>query len=406
MQAHSVYLHIPFCKQRCYYCDFNTFAGQEKLIQPYVEALIKEIGQVSQSADERIPVHTVFFGGGTPSLLSARQFGQILTALSKGFDLQADMEMSLEANPGTVNYEKLAELRRLGLNRISLGVQSLNPAELALLGRIHTVDDVTRAVEWARQAGFEQINLDLILGLPDQSLQSWQFSVEKALVLNPEHISIYALTIESGTPFNQWVQRGILSLPDDDVAADQYEWAQQYLLETGYQQYEISNWAKIGAKPGQNECRHNLQYWHNSPYFGFGAGAHGYLQDLRIANVNEPNNFIQLCNSAKMSRFPVGPAAVDVTTIDLWTEMQETMMVGLRLTEAGVSLDNFSARFGLPIEAAFGNEIKRLKHSGLLEYDEGRIRLTRRGILMGNQVFMQFVGKTVEDAPEIIRQRL
>lgn len=293
MTPYSIYLHIPFCTHRCGYCDFNTYAGLESLMPAYTRALCAEIELAGQAAGElppagrSSPAHTIFFGGGTPSLLPSGQVERILDALERSFDLQPGCEISMEANPGTLSQEYLHDLRRIGVNRLSLGVQSAHPGELRLLERIHDYGDVTRSVSWARQAGFDNLNLDLIFGLPEQTLETWQRTLELALGLAPEHLSMYALTLEHGTPFGAWARRGLLSTPDPDLAADMYEWASDQLAQAGYQQYEISNWARCDSAGNLLACRHNLQYWRNLPYLGLGAGAHGYAAGVfssRIAS--------------------------------------------------------------------------------------------------------------------------
>ncbi len=399
---YSLYFHIPFCVHRCAYCDFNTYAGQEALIPAYVDALVREIENVAASAPARLPVHTIFFGGGTPSLLSPAQLEQVLRVVNAHFDLtpvdSADnVETSLEANPGTVTLVSLQGLRQAGFNRISFGVQSAHPEELRQLERIHDFFDVIESVKWARQAGFHNLNLDLIYGLPEQTLPRWQDSVRRAVDLNPEHLSLYALTIEPETPFGRWAERGLLPLPDPDLAADMYEWVSDYLEGQGYEQYEISNWARPGF-----QCRHNLQYWRNEPYLGFGAGAHGCANGLRISNVLRIKTYIEHMTGSRQIpslNFPLSPATVTQTHISLRVEMQETLMLGLRLTRAGVSGEIFQARFGAELPEVFGKEIDELVKLGLLEWVEpvsevSRVlRLTRRGRLMGNQVFMRFVGE-------------
>ncbi|MBK9604425.1 MAG: radical SAM family heme chaperone HemW [Anaerolineales bacterium] len=239
----SIYIHIPFCKHRCAYCDFNTYAGQEDSIPAYVQALINEIEFVGHRT-EQMNVHTVFFGGGTPSLLSAPQFDSILRALRSAFTFTADAEISIEANPGTISPEKLNAIRKSGINRISFGVQSANTEELRMLERIHDFFTVIEAVSTARKAGFDNLNLDLIYGLPEQTLASWQTTLQRIVDLHPEHISAYALTLEHGTPFGRWSSKGLLPLPDPDLAAEMYEYAEEFLEANGYVHYEISNWAK------------------------------------------------------------------------------------------------------------------------------------------------------------------
>lgn len=244
----SLYLHIPFCTHRCAYCDFNTYAGQEAMIPAYVDALCKEIEFVGLLLPSPLRggagVHTIFFGGGTPSLLNPEQFEAILGSIHSSFTFMENAEITIEANPGTVSYKNLVQLRKIGINRISYGVQSANTEELRMLERAHSFFDVIEAVASARRAGFDNLNLDLIYGLPEQNLSTWQTTVERILGLHPEHISAYALTLEHGTPFGRWSSKGLLSLPDPDLAADMYEWLGETLESNGYVQYEISNWAK------------------------------------------------------------------------------------------------------------------------------------------------------------------
>ncbi|MFM8319621.1 MAG: radical SAM family heme chaperone HemW, partial [Chloroflexota bacterium] len=331
----SVYLHIPFCIHRCGYCDFNTYAGQEALIPRYVEALCSEIHAAArgfarhaaagappgaQPPAGRLAVGTIFFGGGTPSLLSAAQMAAILDALRAACEIHPTTEITLEANPGTLSPEHLAGLRQAGFNRISLGVQSANPVELRLLERTHDFPDVIRSVAWARQAGFDNLNLDLIFGLPEQALSSWQRTLERALALQPEHFSLYALTLEHGTPFGRLARRGLLAPPDPDAAAEMYEWAAETLARHGYVQYEISNWAlhrhaprldgpgdrqtdpaAAGLSPTANPayaCRHNLQYWRSLPWLGLGAGAHGFANRRRTVNTLVPQAYIERLSGA------------------------------------------------------------------------------------------------------------
>ncbi len=406
--AHSIYIHIPFCTHRCAYCDFNTYAGQEEMIPAYVQALVREIelvgarfpstfeaersdGEVKQGRGE-VKIHTVFFGGGTPSLLTPVQFEDIFRSLQDSFVLTEDVEVTIEANPGTVSYLSLLALRKLGVKRISYGVQSANMEELRMLERAHSFFDVIEAVASARKAGFDNLNLDLIYGLPEQALSTWQTTVRRALDLNPEHVSAYALTLEHGTPFGRWASRGLLPLPDPDLAAEMYEWLGETLAAHGYLQYEISNWAKP-----KHECRHNLQYWRGLPYLAFGAGAHGYANGYRYSNVLRIKTYLDRLNQqpAPISRqpFPLTPATINHHKQTLDDDMSEFMLTGLRLTQEGVSEPEFQARFERRMPDVYGNEIAELVRSGLIESQPGRkIRLTRRGRLLGNQVFMRFVG--------------
>jgi oxygen-independent coproporphyrinogen-3 oxidase len=396
----SLYFHIPFCTHRCAYCDFNTYAGQEEQIPAYVNALCKEIEYVGPRAERsrsdgggvveaRLMAHTIFFGGGTPSLLSPGQFEAIFKSIHENFVVTDDVEITIEANPGTVSYEKLLALRQIGINRISYGVQSANTEELRMLERAHNFFDVIDAVAFARKAGFENLNLDLIYGLPEQTLETWQTTVKRVLDLQPEHISAYALTLEHGTPFGRWASRGLLPLPDPDFAAEMYEWLSETLEANAYIQYEISNWARPGY-----ECRHNLQYWRGLPYLAFGAGAHGYTNGYRYSNVLRIQSYIDRLTNYPITEyhFPLTPATVNHHKQTLEDDMSEFMMTGLRLTYEGVSKDVFQARFGRSLCDVYGKEVEELLKLGLIENGEGeRIKITKPGRLLGNQVFMRFV---------------
>lgn len=394
-QPFSLYLHIPFCRHRCGYCDFNTYAGQDDLIPAYIDALAREIELLARSAGRALPVHTVFFGGGTPSLLPVSGIERILTAVRSHLNLLPGAEVSLEANPGTLSPGYLRALAGLGVNRLSLGMQSSKLEELILLERQHDYRDVIQAATCARLAGLENFNLDLIFGLPEQSLESWQRSLELALDLHPAHFSLYALTLEHGTPLFHWAQRGLLPEPDPDTAADMYEWASDRLEAAGYQQYEISNWAAVSSSGDLLACRHNLQYWRSLPYLGLGAGAHGFDGRVRTVNVLSPGAYIQRLRIGEPQTFPRTPATISAEEIDHRTEIGETMMMGLRLTSEGVSSAAFEARFGETLEGRFQAEIASLLRAGLLEWNgqqDQALRLTKAGRLLGNQVFLQFLG--------------
>ncbi len=377
---YSIYLHIPFCRHKCSYCDFNTYAGLENLIGGYIQALSREIELAAQAAGERLPVHTIFFGGGTPSLLPSEDLAQVFDRLHRAFEIHPEAEITLEANPGTLSPDYLRALRSVGVNRLSLGVQSAHPEDLRLLEREHGYFEVTRSFAWARRAGIENINLDLIFGLPDQSLSRWQQTLELALELNPEHFSLYALTLEHGTPLEAWVQRGLAPEPDSDRTAEMYDWATERLAAAGYVQYEISNWARRETGKSFLACRHNLQYWRNQPYLGLGAGAHGFAGGYRTANVLAPAAYIRRLATGGAADFPATPATVSLEVVDRETEMQETMLMGLRLTLEGVSRARFQGRFGAAPEDVFQAEIQMLCQQGLLEWtddDERALRLSK-----------------------------
>ena len=405
-QPASVYLHIPFCGTRCAYCDFNTYAGLEDLIPSYVASLAREVRGVGQASAAPInvegnrraeppPVHSIFLGGGTPSLLSVGQVEQILSAVRDSFRLASDPEISLEANPGTVDFEYLEGVRQAGVNRLSLGVQSAHASELHLLERTHSFPDVIQAVRVARQAVFTNVNLDLIFGLPHQSLAAWQASLSRTMDLEPDHISLYALSLEFGTPMHAWVRRGLVPEPDPDLAAEMYDWAGDFLEAAGFVHYEISNWARRrmsenGGK-GYAACSHNLQYWRNLPYLGFGAGAHGYAGGKRYANVRSPRGYIRRMEQGIGFEFPVSPAVVEKRSVPAPSEMNETMMLGLRLLQEGVDESTFYDRFGIELQEAFAVPIGRLTQDGLIRREGGHLKLTKRARFLSNQVFCLFV---------------
>ena len=419
---HSLYVHIPFCRHRCAYCDFNTYARQEQEIPAYVTALCREATYVGARAPDDLILHTIFFGGGTPSLLFPSQIRAIVQSIYDAFEVTAEAEITLEANPGTVGFGDLQSLRQAGINRLSLGVQSANGEELRLLERQHSYRDVLDAIVAARRTGFENLNLDLIYGLPEQTLATWQTTVKRILDLRPEHVSAYALTLEHGTPFGAWARRGLLPLPDPDLAADMYEWASSELETAGYSQYEISNWARAGR-----ECRHNLQYWRGLPYLGLGAGAHGYSSGYRYSNVLGIRNYVWRMvgrddaahadgyapasavrpGGVGSDVFPLSPAAADARPQTPEDEIAEFMIMGLRLTREGIASSTFRDRFDGEMKEVFGREIEELRALGLVDLvgavtdrevtpvspaHLGEVlRLSRRGRLLGNQVFKRFV---------------
>jgi oxygen-independent coproporphyrinogen-3 oxidase len=379
----AVYLHIPFCQAKCTYCDFNTYVNLDHLFQPYVTALIQEARWLAPNYKR--PVRSLFLGGGTPTALPIDLLRQVLTACFEVFVVEDGAEITCEANPGIISLDYLQALRNLGVNRLSLGAQSFAESELAMLGRIHNVEEVELTVRRARAAGFGNLSLDLIYGLPEQTLSSWTHSLERALTLGLEHISLYCLTLEEGTPLREWVEADRFSTPDPDLAADMVELGNEYLVEAGYLQYEISNWSLPGY-----ECAHNLVYWRNRPYLGLGAGAHSSATGCRWWNVRAVQTYIQRVQEPSPNPWP-SPAAQDGESIDRWLEMGETMMLGLRLVREGVTEADFRKRFGVSLEAIYGDVIQELTGAGLLLWDQDRLRLSRRGWLLGNQVFFRFL---------------
>ncbi len=389
----SIYIHIPFCRWRCNYCDFNTYAGCQHLIKPYVSALVAEIEYVSRTTSKSKPVHTIYLGGGTPNLLTAEEIKLCIEQIQKSFDVVAQPEISMEMNPHGLSKKYLSDVKACGVNRLSLGMQSALLEELRLLGRRHTFADTSRSVELARQAGFENINIDIIFGLPAQAIHSLRKTLEAALELEPPHLSLYALTVEEGTPLASMIKRGILPPLDDDTVGDMYAMAMEKLEKEGYIQYEISNWALDQA----HECQHNLQYWRNEEYVGFGAGAHSHYMNYRWENAEGIRDYIEMMATYQdqdKSKF-FSPAALRQSISSFNDQLGETMMMGLRLTDEGISARKFEERFGATLEKIYGNEITFLCVQGLLiwvEKEDGKhLKLTPRGRMLGNQVFMQFL---------------
>lgn len=397
----SLYLHIPFCVTKCNYCDFNTYAGIEDLMPEYVSAVVDEIGMWGEGLGQGTRVATIFFGGGTPSLLPVENVERILEACKGSFRCEEKMEVTLESNPGDLLVDHLEGLRGVGVNRLSIGVQSFSDAHLVALTRRHSAEEAEKAFVMARDAGFDNVNLDLMFGLPQQTFEEWKESVNQVISLGPEHLSLYALTLEEGTPLHRDVHRGATPEPDADLAAEMYLHAVEALGEWGYGQYEISNW----AKPGR-ECGHNLVYWRNEEYLGIGAGAHSFLGGCRFSEERNPRRYAsrvrELRGKGGWGRLNVasgetlaealqrcGPVS-DVEVISGAMEMGETMMMGLRLME-GVSGEWFQGRFGCSLESVFGTDLKELSGLGLLEIEGDRWRLTGRGRLLGNEVFQRFV---------------
>ncbi len=382
----ALYIHVPFCRVRCTYCAFNTYTRLADQIAPYVEALIREI-QWLGSAGQKPAAHTVYFGGGTPSLLPVDSIARVLDTCALAFSLADNTEITLEANPGTVTEDYLCDLRRAGVTRLSLGMQSVHADELRLFGRLHRKDDIATTVSAARRAGFDNLSLDLIYGVPRQTLAMWQASLDAALLLSPEHLSLYSLSVEEGTPFATWVEHGKLEAPDADLAADMYEWATDRLAAEGYAQYEISNWSKPGFA-----CQHNVHVWRNRPYLGLGPGAYGYANQTRYSNTLLPADYIgRLGAQTDALPFPLSAAADEIEHIDTSAEIVETMITGLRLTQEGISARDFQARFGRSLWDVYDTPIRRMIQFGLLETHDDRICLTRRGRLLGNRVFAEFV---------------
>ncbi len=340
-----------------------------------------------------VALETVFFGGGTPSLLPLPEMRVIVEALRSRFDIEPGAEFSLEANPGTVDAEHLAGLRELGFNRISFGVQSFHDDELRTLERIHDAEEVKDAYRWAREGGFENVNLDLIYGLQGQTMEGWQTNLEQALAFKPDHLSLYALTLEEGTPMTRDVERGRQRGPDLDLQADMFEWSLDRMARDGFHHYEISNWSRQ-----DRECRHNLVYWHNGDWLGLGAGAHSHLLDERFADAASPRRYIELVNAtSEASSGAVVDSPLDAMqqvvmreAPDVEREMAETVFLALRLRE-GLDMAGFEARFGVGMNRVFGQAIEETMSLGLTEQVGGRLRVKDEAVLLGDEAFVRFL---------------
>jgi len=376
--ALGIYVHIPFCQARCHYCDFVSFAGksvQEK--EAYLQALVKE-SEIYARLWAGLTGKSLYLGGGTPTCLTEEQLGQLFTVLHDLFQLPAGIEITVEANPGTLSGEKLSLLREVGCNRLSLGIQSFSAHELQVLGRIHSPQDVYNTYKLARQAGFENINLDLMYGLPGQSLPSWRETLHKAVELNPEHLSLYQLNLEKGTPFAELVQKGLLEEFNQDEAFGMYAEAIDFLAARGYQHYEISNF----ALPGK-EAVHNCGYWLNEEYLGLGAGAAGYLQGVRYINEAKLEAYQTLLTQGQL---PVAEKEI----INKEAAMAETMFLGLRLLQ-GVKKTEFLEKHGITIENRYQEVLAKLKRQGLLRETRSHVALTKKGVFVANEVFREFL---------------
>ncbi|HJP18917.1 MAG TPA: radical SAM family heme chaperone HemW [Nitrospinota bacterium] len=372
----ALYIHIPYCKQKCPYCDFNSY--DNGINKDFVTALKEEIAIRSKSINQ-YKIGSVFFGGGTPTSLSSAQITDILKSCFKNFSIDPDCEISIEANPGTIDYQYLKLLRKNGFNRLSLGCQSFNDDLLKKIGRIHDCDEIYHSVSAAREAGFKNISLDLMFGLPEQSLEIWEESLQNATQLKPTHLSLYNLTIEKETPFYYQLRKGELILPSEELQLKMYERAVDYLSQAGYTHYEISNFAVKGY-----ECRHNKVYWNNNEYLSFGPGAASYLNGTRSKNILSPGKYIETLLEKK--EIPL----FEKETLDQKKSMGETLMLGLRMVN-GVNVSDFEKRFGKTLDSEFGEKIRKLRNEQFLEYSDKKLKLTHKGILFSNEVFVELV---------------
>jgi oxygen-independent coproporphyrinogen III oxidase len=393
----AIYVHIPFCLQRCNYCDFNTYTGLLSLEDDYIWALLHEIALRAERTIDT-SASTLYFGGGTPSLLQLEGLIEVVQAVRRYLELPWHAEVTLEVNPGTVTPAYLNGLREVGVTRLSIGVQSSHSDELVMLGRLHSWQEAVDCMRIARETEFQSISLDLMYGLPGQTLQAWLETVDRVLALEPDHLSLYALTLEPGTPLAETLAYHDLDEIDGDLAADMYEAAGERLHAQSFWHYEISNWARgsspapqIWALPpdgmtegiGPHISHHNLMYWRNESWLGLGAGAHSWYRHRRWSNHPHPEVYINAMRSEQLRGF-------DDEIVSPSLEWGETMMMGLRLAE-GVTDARFHERFQLHLLDVYGQTIDRVCSLGLASWDGERVRLTPRGRLLGNQVFEEFL---------------
>ena len=373
----GVYLHIPFCASRCHYCNFATGGYEENLAQKYVDALCVEIQQATVSEAMR-EIDTIYFGGGTPSTLTIQQFQDILNQCKSRFALDPKIEITAEANPGSLTTEYLSQLHSIGINRLSIGVQSFLDRELEMIGRGHVADDARSAVKMARQAGFKNLSLDLIAGLPEQSIETWRNNINSAMELEPEHLSVYLLELYQDAPLMHRIKRGELQAIDDELTVQMYYELVDAAEQNGYVQYELSNWAKPGF-----ESRHNLKYWNGALYHAFGMSAAGYNGNARWSNIRNINHYIERIEKSE---------SVIAENIELSLEDHQSEEIFLRLRlKDGVNLAHYSEAFGIDIKSKYETEIERLLDAGVLEFSGDSMRISRRGKVLANEVFEAFI---------------
>ncbi len=383
----GLYIHIPFCKQKCSYCDFCSYANKESFIKRYIQCVLKEIIEVGNNnkidfengKDDLFSVKTIYIGGGTPSLIESKYIVQTIEEIKSNFELDENAEITIEVNPGTVTLEKLEDYNKAGINRLSIGLQSTHEHLLKEIGRIHTYLDFLDTFRFAREAGFENINVDLMIGLPNQTLAEVQDSIEEIVSMEPEHISVYSLILEEGTPLFKKVEEG-LELPDEELERKMY-WTVKRILETnGYNHYEISNFAKQGY-----ESKHNLDCWNQKEYIGFGVAAHSYTNGIRYSNIENLEQYIKNYEEDKTEENLVFHEKQDMETMQ-----KEYMLLGLRKID-GVSIQEFKIKFVANPVFLYHSELEKLVNEELLEIDGDQIKLTNKGLDLANIVWEEFI---------------
>ncbi|WP_212508607.1 radical SAM family heme chaperone HemW [Litoribacterium kuwaitense] len=376
----AAYLHVPFCQQICHYCDFSKVFIENQPVDDYLNALHDEVEATLRLSPPDAPLHSIFIGGGTPTALEISQLKKLLSTVQELVlpICESDAEFTVEANPNDLNLATLRELKAGGVNRLSIGQQAFQDAILQTIGRTHRAHDIVDVVERARKVGIEQISIDLMYGLPGQTVADWEESLQKAIALNVDHISAYSLQVEPKTVFYNLHMRGKLPLPPEDDEADMFELLTERLTEAGFAQYEISNFAQPGC-----ESRHNLTYWNNDEYLGAGAGAHGYIQGVRTVNIRPVAKYIEGVRA--------GSPHLEMHTVTVRERMEEELFLGLRKSE-GVSYERFKGKFGMEMPDPFQNTIQTFIEKKLLTEVNGSVKLTDEGRLLGNEVFQSFLG--------------
>ena len=369
----GLYIHIPFCVSKCRYCDFLSMPYDYDVREQYTMSLCKEIERFAKEHADEYVVNSVFFGGGTPSILEPELFEKIISTVRDNFKMNTDSEITIECNPGTVTYDKLGTYKENGVNRISFGLQSANDSELKALGRIHTFSDFMDSYDNALKAGFSNINVDIMSALPSQGVEGYRNTLEKVLSLDIKHISAYSLIIEEGTPFFEMNEKGLLKLPSEEDERQMYYMTEELLAKNGFHRYEISNYARDGY-----ECRHNKIYWERGEYAGFGLGAASLISDIRYSNTRDMKEYLEDFSSGRENEI-----------LSLEDKMSEFMFLGLRMTK-GIEISEFERQFKSDIYDIFGSEIKKHEGNGLLVEKEGRLMLTGKGFDLSNYVFADF----------------
>ncbi len=379
----ELYIHIPFCEKKCNYCDFLSFKSDLGTMKSYVSQLKQELTVMSAEC-AAYTVSSVFVGGGTPSILPGYDIRDLINCVKNCYDLAPDAEITIESNPGSIMRHKLVEYRKAGINRLSIGLQSADNAELKLLGRIHSYEDFLKTYQAARMEGFDNINIDLINCIPMQSINTWRKTLRSVTMLKPEHISIYNLIIEPGTPFYEMSCEGVLMMPSEDEQTAIDEYTRSYMKRMGYDRYEFSNW----AKPGR-QCRHNMGYWQGVPYIGAGLGASSYFNGCRWKNSSDITEYLS-CDMEGRGAEAVYEQRKEFKELSRADKMEEFMFLGLRCTK-GVSEAVFFGRFGIEISKIYGTQLAKYVGLGLIEHTDGMYRLTERGMEVSNMVLSDFL---------------